>query len=70
LGRPSPAERSPVPPGAFTALPVAALISSFIFNYVASQEVVYEPEQHKPQPRSERRKRRDADAGGDATTVQ
>lgn len=30
------------PMGAFTALPVAALISSFISNYYASHEVVYE----------------------------
>jgi predicted PurR-regulated permease PerM len=30
------------PMGAFTALPIAALISSFISNYVASHEVVYE----------------------------
>jgi predicted PurR-regulated permease PerM len=29
------------PMGAFTALPVAALISSFISNYYASNEVVY-----------------------------
>jgi len=29
------------PMGAFTALPVAALISSFISNYYASHEVVY-----------------------------
>ena len=30
------------PMGAFTALPVAALITSFISNYLASHEVVYE----------------------------
>ena len=30
------------PMGAFTALPVAALITSFMSNYVASHEVVYE----------------------------
>ena len=32
------------PMGAFTALPVAALISSFISNYYASHEVVYQSE--------------------------
>jgi predicted PurR-regulated permease PerM len=37
------------PMGAFTALPVAALISSFISNYLASHEVVYQgEEQTKP----------------------
>jgi predicted PurR-regulated permease PerM len=30
------------PMGAFTALPIAALISSFISNYIASHEVVYQ----------------------------
>ena len=32
------------PMGAFTALPIAALISSFISNYYASHEVVYQSE--------------------------
>ena len=32
------------PMGAFTALPIAALISSFISNYYASHEVVYRSE--------------------------
>jgi hypothetical protein len=30
--------------GAFTALPITALISSFISNYYASHEVVYRSE--------------------------
>jgi predicted PurR-regulated permease PerM len=33
------------PMGAFTALPIAALISSFMSNYVASHEVVYHSEE-------------------------
>jgi predicted PurR-regulated permease PerM len=44
------------PMGAFTALPIAALISSFISNYVASHEVVYRSEE--PPLTESRRKRR------------
>lgn len=36
------------PMGAFTALPIAALISSFISNYIASNDVVYSLEQAEP----------------------
>jgi predicted PurR-regulated permease PerM len=35
------------PMGAFTALPVAALISSFISNYLASHEVIYQSEERE-----------------------
>ncbi len=38
------------PMGAFTALPVAALISSVISNYAASHEVVYQSEQGAAEP--------------------
>ncbi|MDJ0925030.1 MAG: AI-2E family transporter [Acidimicrobiia bacterium] len=42
------------PMGAFTALPVAALVSSVISNYAASYEVVYESEHRAvPQPMSD-----------------
>lgn len=34
------------PMGAFTALPIAALITSFLSNFVASHEVVYRPDEH------------------------
>ena len=44
------------PMGAFTALPVAALISSFVSNYLASHTVVYEsPDQLSPGTPRERR---------------
>ena len=44
------------PMGAFTALPVAALISSFVSNYLASHTVVYEsPDQLSPGSPRERR---------------
>lgn len=36
------------PMGAFTALPVAALITSFVSNFAASYEVVYESERDAP----------------------
>jgi predicted PurR-regulated permease PerM len=51
------------PMGAFTALPVAALISSFISNYLASYEVVYEsPAVEKPSRQGRRGlRRRDRD---------
>ncbi len=46
------------PMGAFTALPIAALISSFISNYLASNAVVYEsPEQPSKSPSRKRSKR-------------
>ena len=48
------------PMGAFTALPVAALITSFISNYYAGYEVVYVPED---EPSSSVRKRRKEEAG-------
>jgi predicted PurR-regulated permease PerM len=54
------------PMGAFTALPIAALISSFISNYVASHEVVYQSEQTAPageKPPRRKRRRRGGDAG-------
>ena len=47
------------PMGAFTALPVAALISSFISNYVASHEVVYRtPDEQETSPSRKRRRDR------------
>jgi len=49
------------PMGAFTALPVAALISSFVSNFARSHDVVYESELADSQSRSRRRKR-DVDA--------
>jgi predicted PurR-regulated permease PerM len=45
------------PMGAFTALPVAALISSFISNYVASHEVVYHSPEAPATGRKPRRRR-------------
>lgn len=42
------------PMGAFTALPVAALITSFISNYLASHEVVYEGTARPPKQPKER----------------
>jgi hypothetical protein len=49
------------PMGAFTALPVAALISSFISNYIASHAVVYQsPPTPAGEGRSKRRRRRAA----------
>ena len=52
------------PMGAFTALPVAALISSFISNYYASNEVVYRyGTADVPERSDKRRKRRKSDAG-------
>jgi predicted PurR-regulated permease PerM len=56
------------PMGAFTALPIAALISSFISNYIASNEVVYESEREKEltEPReSKGRKRKKKAAAAD-----
>jgi predicted PurR-regulated permease PerM len=56
------------PMGAFTALPVAALISSFMSNYVASHEVVYrspEPEPADPTGRKRHRRRRNAAQPGE-----
>ena len=50
------------PMGAFTALPVAALISSFISNYVASHEVVYESAEPEPRAEAGRRRRKQKDA--------
>ena len=47
------------PMGAFTALPIAALISSFISNYLASNAVVYESQ--APEPRVSRRRRKSED---------
>lgn len=49
------------PMGAFTALPVAALISSFVSNFARSHDVVYQSEQADSQSKSRRRKQ-DADA--------
>ncbi len=51
------------PMGAFTALPIAALISSFISNYVASHDVVYHSEQ--PAPTAARRHSRKRRTSGD-----
>ncbi len=50
------------PMGAFTALPVAALITSFISNYMASHEVVYQSETATTGPPKEHTKRRDRNA--------
>lgn len=48
------------PMGAFTALPVAALISSFISNYVASYEVVYHsPEKTEAASKSRRKRKKE-----------
>jgi predicted PurR-regulated permease PerM len=49
------------PMGAFTALPIAALISSFIANYYASNEIVYHSEAEDVERRAEevRRQKRD-----------
>ncbi|MGD2061123.1 MAG: AI-2E family transporter [Acidimicrobiia bacterium] len=44
------------PMGAFTALPIAALISSFFSNYLASHEVVYTAPEPPPKPSREHRK--------------
>jgi predicted PurR-regulated permease PerM len=52
------------PMGAFTALPVAALISSFISNYVASYDVVYESETVERVRQPKRRWRRTGGDGG------
>lgn len=41
------------PMGAFTALPIAALITSFISNYLASHDVVYEAPPSAPKPPKE-----------------
>jgi predicted PurR-regulated permease PerM len=58
------------PMGAFTALPIAALISSFISNYVASHAVVYQsPPAPAAEGRSKRRRRRAAEAEGDGDAV-
>lgn len=56
------------PMGAFTALPVAALISSFVSNYVASHEVVYHSptaeDQGAAKPRRMRKKtKKDGQSG-------
>jgi predicted PurR-regulated permease PerM len=42
------------PMGAFTALPIAALITSFISNYLASHELVYEAPPPPPKESKER----------------
>jgi hypothetical protein len=44
--------------GAFTALPVAALLSSFISNYYASNEVVYQSPSDTAEEQSESRRKR------------
>jgi predicted PurR-regulated permease PerM len=44
------------PMGAFTALPIAALISSFFSNYLASHEVVYTAPEPPAKPPREHRK--------------
>jgi predicted PurR-regulated permease PerM len=46
------------PMGAFTALPVAALLSSFISNYYASNEVVYQSPSDTAEEQSESRRKR------------
>lgn len=46
------------PMGAFTALPVAALTTSFISNYLASHEVVYQSQASADKPAREHTKRR------------
>jgi predicted PurR-regulated permease PerM len=57
------------PMGAFTALPIAALMSSFISNYYASHEVVYRPQSDTAEEQSEsrrkRKKRKEAAEGAD-----
>jgi hypothetical protein len=56
------------PIGAFTALPVAALMSSFISNYVASYEVVYEsppPTEGQSSKSRKRKKRKKRKVGSD-----
>lgn len=45
------------PMGAFTALPIAALISSFISNYLSSHEVVYQGEERKRPDKPKKRGR-------------
>ncbi len=57
------------PMGAFTALPIAALISSFISNYLASHEVVYQSTQPAPSHSSRRKKKRGDEADGGSPTV-
>lgn len=52
------------PMGAFTALPVAALITSFISNYFASHDVVYEKTPTPPSPPKQPTKLRDRIARG------
>jgi predicted PurR-regulated permease PerM len=53
------------PMGAFTALPVAALMSSFISNYSAFYEVVYESPPPTEAQSSKSRKRKKRKAGSD-----
>jgi predicted PurR-regulated permease PerM len=50
------------PMGAFTALPIAALITSFLSNYVASHEVVYQSAEPTPSDSGRRRRRRSDEA--------
>lgn len=53
------------PMGAFTALPIAALITSFISNYLASNTVVYQSQEPEPRTSRRRRNRDDEVAIGD-----
>lgn len=46
------------PMGAFTALPVAALLTSFISNYYASNEIVYHSQSEELERETESRRRR------------
>ncbi len=55
------------PMGAFTALPIAALITSFISNYMASHEVVYQSETAPTSPPREHTKLRDRVVKGKST---
>lgn len=59
------------PMGAFTALPVAALITSFLSNYVASHEVVYQsppPPNKEPKKRGRRRQRTEPSQDSEIST--
>ena len=53
------------PMGAFTALPIAALITSFISNYLASNAVVYQSQEPEPRTSPGRRNPDDEVAIGD-----
>jgi predicted PurR-regulated permease PerM len=50
------------PMGAFTALPIAALVTSFLSNYTVSHEVVYQSPEPAPTQSGRRNRRRSGEA--------